>query len=260
MANQATPICKGGPTNRRCFWELPAVPAGWANIVRSTINYYLRTNPETGVIVDDQWATYPNNATPRKLAVLVKSLRLLTDHNRETLKNHEALEFAKALLVPGYTFLTPKNAWEKTWNDQVKWEARLSFYEERIAQLLEVAPDMMVGQPGQSQPEEHLARYVVDPLLNGWYPNDLAPFKDQGMPYGHQLSQAGPDMFEAYRIANQAGILNKVVTDNFDAFVEDLKEQFTNVVIPTAGTAGGLVALGIALGLWLGLGAPGVRR
>jgi hypothetical protein len=187
------------------FWRFPKLPFDVGQQTRAIYNYYMRTNPETGELIQTEWATHPNNSTPATLGPLLRMLRRITDQNA-------------AALAPKPIF----GDIGRLKDDQAKWEERLAFYEAKVAELVQIDPDVPVGTPG-SDVAQQLGALVVEPLFLGWYPNEILPFSGQGSPYAGQVGQSVMDLYMPYTIANQVAITEAALAENYELFKQDLK-------------------------------------
>jgi len=194
------------------FWRFPALPYEVGNQVRALYNYYIRTNPETGLVELDKWAVYPNNSTPRTLGPLLDLLLAITVEN-------------------GFAMLGNDN--DQLRDNHNRWATRLQFYRDKVAELALTGPDTPVG--GSSPVSKELARYVVEPLFLGWYPHDVAPFSEQPPPYSSQIQQSLLDLYSPYTIANQLAISGETLATKYANFKKDLADstdEFFNDTLP----------------------------
>jgi hypothetical protein len=231
-------------TDGKKFWRFPELPYDVGQQVRALYNFYMRTNPQTGLVELDKWAVYPNNSTPKTLGPLLDMLALITAQNAVALAG---------IAVAGL----PPAAAQRMGDDHSRWVERLQLYQAKVAELVQVEPDSPVG--GGSAVSKELARYVVEPLFLGWYPHDVAPFSSQPPPYSSQIGQSVMDIYSPYTMANQLAITEAALADAYAQFKRDLAENaevvFTEIipVIPALKAVPFLVAgaVGLALFTWL---------
>lgn len=212
------------------FWAFPELPFDVARQTETLLNYYLRTDPATGEIDETRWLTYPNNATPRKLLPVLEYLQTLTDLNTTMLADE-----------PGMA------DWGQMVTENDRWRQRLDFYVMTVTGILAEDPDVMAGDSSNPLSLE-LANNVVNPLLLGWYPNDLEPFSTMPRPYSGQNVRSVMDLYFPYSQANQLAISLAVMAALWDDFVEDLKQR-ANVVINYAAGAISLLPIAVAFGI-----------
>ena len=174
------------------FWAFPKLPFDVGARTASIYDFYMRTNPETGELVKDQWAVYPNNSTPRTLGPLLDFLTTIT-----------TLNAVKLASMPGFGDVA------RLKDDHANWVSRLAFYRAKREELFEIDPDQPVGT--QNPVSKELALYIVEPLFLGWYPTDTPPFSTQAGIYSQnpQEVQSVMDLYMPLTIANQIAITRK---------------------------------------------------
>jgi hypothetical protein len=189
------------------YWKFN-LPFDVGKKTRAIYNYYMRTDPETGVLAEDQWAVYPNHSTPRSLGPLLRMLQEITNANA-----------AKVAQMPGFDdearIITEHN----------RWQERLAFYEAKRQELEGIAPDEPVGT--QNPVSKELGTYIVEPLFLGWYPTTTPPFSDQPGVFSEtpQEQQAVMDLYTPFSLANQIAINRQVYDEAYEQFKQDLKDN-----------------------------------
>lgn len=245
-----TPICGTSEAKGLCFWPFPPTPQSRKNIVKDTVEYFLRTDLKTGKI--SPRSVFPNNATVENFGELMVFLQAVTDEARSSLMNILVKSGIDIALFPGVFFTTPISDMQRAWNDLGRWQDRLDHYEEFVEKVYEANPGAMVG--AEDSDSKMLSNFVAEPLFFGWYPNDLPPFSEQPMPYSAQTGQAGMDLGTPFSIATQAGVLGISIDRAAAAFKGDLKDGAEEALeTGTKALIFVLVGLGIYAGITTGL-------
>jgi len=244
MADQAIPTCDGSGDGQRCFWKFPNLPYDISERVRSLYDYYMRLDPATGKVRENVWAVYPNNSTPASLAVLLAYLRRITDATHARLVE----EREKIILLAGEAAIPV--LLQNLWTDHQRWLERLAFYEQKVTALRAIDPNTPVGSG--TQVAQQLGHYVAEPLLLGWYPNEVEPFSQQPSPYSGQVGQSTLDLYTPMTIANQMAVTKAAWEDNWNLFKKDLRDNAGQVFqeFPAAFAAlPWIAAIGIGIGI-----------
>jgi hypothetical protein len=191
------------------FWKFPELPYNVGEQTRAIYNYYMRTDPETGAFVQNQWATYPNHSTPRSLGPLLAMLRGITEANA-----------AKVAQMPGFDDEARIIA------EHNRWVERLDFYEAKRQELAQIDPDQPVGVSTNAVSRE-LGTYIVEPLFLGWYPTTTPPFSEQPGVFSKtpQEQQSVMDLYVPFSLANQIAINRQVLDEAYEQFKQDLKDN-----------------------------------
>ena len=217
------------------FWAFPSLPYNVNDQVRSLLNWYMRTHPETGEVDLSTWAVYPNNATARNLAPLLDYLQDLTNKNRDQIDI-------------GVSANQPFDIQNE------RWQARLDFYKANVASAMASTPDVSAGNP-QVPGSYELYTNVVMPLFTGWFPNELEPFASQPGAYSSQTDHASMDIYFPFMMANQVAVAMAAQQQAYDLFIEDLKDRTAKVfteylpIMPALGALPWIVvgAIGLAV-------------
>jgi hypothetical protein len=214
------------------FWEFPELPFDVGQRIKALIDFYLRSNPETGKVDTSETFVYPNNATPRLLLPLLDYLQRVTNSNTILLTEMPAFSgYAQMML------------------ELERWQERLNFYSATTQGLFADGPDICAGDSSNAVSLE-LATNVVNPLLLGWYPNAQEPFSLQPGVFSQQTERAVPDAYYPYALANQIAVSLKAQSEMWEDYKAAVRESVADAIEATGlalDKAAGALKFGIGL-------------
>lgn len=203
------------------------------DFVRSTTDFYLRTDATTGKLIPpDKGILLRNNfATPRLILKLLNYLQKVTDQVEDKLSDTRTACMAANMDLE--TCVAGSTTFMQIWGDYGKWEGRFAGYRHRTEAAMNRDPD------ASGDTDAEFWKYVTKPLLLGLYPD--------------AEEQKTLDAVTPLILAWQIEVAEDAYTTNLKAFWEDVKEAVGDIVEGIASFGVGMLVLGmLALGLGYG--------